>query len=220
MAFAFEEVLGPALKHAPDGSLLGNGMNPLRYDAVLPTRKEAAENLGRFSQRPRQRRQFRGLPGQKYPVAVIPGGTMVSALPGSAHDGFLFPSSRGRALHVRNVRRVWFTAAAVAAGVPGLTPHERRQPQSALPFGPQSRCSRFSGCSGTVSPASPWMPTRTCLTRISMLWRTRSRAADLRRLGTHCGPTRVSPASCQSLQHSDLRLLLCPRDDSNVRHPL
>ena len=92
---------------------------------------------------------------------------LVSAVTGRAHDEFLFPSSRGRALHVRNVRRVRFTAAAVAAGVPGLTPHERRQPQSALPFGPQSRCSRFSGCSDTVSPASPWMPTRTCLTRIS-----------------------------------------------------
>ncbi|HET7306001.1 MAG TPA: tyrosine-type recombinase/integrase, partial [Segeticoccus sp.] len=44
----------------------------------------------------------------------------------------LFGSERGGPLRVRNMRRDWFDAAAVAAGVPGLTPHELRHTAASM----------------------------------------------------------------------------------------
>ncbi|GAA4889612.1 site-specific integrase [Tessaracoccus lubricantis] len=47
-------------------------------------------------------------------------------------NDLLFPSARGGVLRVRNLRRGWFDAAAVAAGVEGLTPHELRHTAASL----------------------------------------------------------------------------------------
>lgn len=41
-------ILGPVLEHEPDSLLSHLGINLLRHDAILSTRKEAASNLGRF----------------------------------------------------------------------------------------------------------------------------------------------------------------------------
>ncbi|MFT4235779.1 MAG: hypothetical protein QM607_12380, partial [Microbacterium sp.] len=44
-------ILGTVFPHEPDGSLLERGINLLRHDAILPTRKDAASNLRRFISR-------------------------------------------------------------------------------------------------------------------------------------------------------------------------
>ena len=42
-------ILGPMLKHEPDGSLSESGINLLRHDAIFSTQKETASNPGRFA---------------------------------------------------------------------------------------------------------------------------------------------------------------------------
>jgi hypothetical protein len=42
-------VLGPVLEDEPHGSLTHLGIDLLRHDAILPTRKDAASNPGRFN---------------------------------------------------------------------------------------------------------------------------------------------------------------------------
>lgn len=54
------------------------------------------------------------------------------AVKGKARDELLFPAPGGGALRVRNMRRDWFDAAATAAGVGGLTPHELRHTAASL----------------------------------------------------------------------------------------
>ena len=51
---------------------------------------------------------------------------------GRGQGELLFPAPRGGPLRVRNMRRDWFDAAAVEAGVPGLTPHELRHTAASL----------------------------------------------------------------------------------------
>lgn len=58
--------------------------------------------------------------------------SMVSIVTGRHPDEYLFQSPRGGVLRVRNMRRAWFDAAAVTAGVPGLTPHELRHTAASL----------------------------------------------------------------------------------------
>lgn len=53
-------------------------------------------------------------------------------LEGLAEDDLVFPAVRGGALRVRVMRRGWFDAAATAAGVEGLTPHELRHTAASL----------------------------------------------------------------------------------------
>ncbi|MGB6006309.1 MAG: tyrosine-type recombinase/integrase [Ornithinimicrobium sp.] len=53
-------------------------------------------------------------------------------LTGRDDDHPVFSSRQGGVLRVRNMRRDWFDAAAVSAGVPGLTPHELRHTAASL----------------------------------------------------------------------------------------
>ena len=53
-------------------------------------------------------------------------------LAGRPEDAFVFPSSTGGPTRVNSARRAWFDSAAVAAGVPGLTPHELRHTAASL----------------------------------------------------------------------------------------
>lgn len=57
---------------------------------------------------------------------------LAARLTGRGTDDPVFGSRRGGVLRVRNMRRDWFDAAAVAAGVPGLTPHELRHTAASL----------------------------------------------------------------------------------------
>lgn len=54
------------------------------------------------------------------------------ALAAMGADDMVFASRLGTPLRVQNVRRGWFDRAAVAAGVPGLTPHELRHTAASL----------------------------------------------------------------------------------------
>jgi integrase len=51
---------------------------------------------------------------------------------GKDREAVLFPSHRGEPLSHRAERRAWFTGAAEAIGVPGLTPHELRHTAASL----------------------------------------------------------------------------------------
>jgi integrase len=57
---------------------------------------------------------------------------LAARLNGLDPDGLVFPGERGGVLRVRVMRRSWFDAAAIAAGVPGLTPHELRHTAASL----------------------------------------------------------------------------------------
>lgn len=57
---------------------------------------------------------------------------LAQAIVGTSPDDLVFPSRVGTPLRVQNVRRGWFDRAAVAAGVPGLTPHELRHTAASL----------------------------------------------------------------------------------------
>jgi integrase len=54
-------------------------------------------------------------------------------LAGKAENDLVFTTQTGKALRNLNWRRDHFDRAATEAGLPGLTPHELRQPQRALP---------------------------------------------------------------------------------------
>jgi integrase len=53
-------------------------------------------------------------------------------LAGKAPEELAFTTRHGAVLRVRGARRSWFDRAAVAAGVPGLTPHELRHTAASL----------------------------------------------------------------------------------------
>jgi integrase len=53
-------------------------------------------------------------------------------LPAGDPDALVFTGWRGSVLRTKGMRRSWFDAAAVAAGVPGLTPHELRHTAASL----------------------------------------------------------------------------------------
>lgn len=55
-----------------------------------------------------------------------------AAVAGKGPEDLVFPAPGGGALRVRNMRRDWFDAAAVRAGVGGLTPHELRHTAASL----------------------------------------------------------------------------------------
>lgn len=57
---------------------------------------------------------------------------LAARMVGASGDDLVFPAPRGGALRVRNMRRSWFDAAAVEAGVEGLTPHELRHTAASL----------------------------------------------------------------------------------------
>ena len=72
-------------------------------------------------------RQRRSVPYPGFLAASI-----AELVAGLGPDDLLFQAPRGGVLRVRNMRRDWFDAAAVAAGVPGLTPHELRHTAASL----------------------------------------------------------------------------------------
>jgi integrase len=53
-------------------------------------------------------------------------------LAGKSPDDLVFTAVEGGVLRNRNARRAWFNQAAVAIGVPNLTPHERRHTAASL----------------------------------------------------------------------------------------
>ncbi|HET8600048.1 MAG TPA: site-specific integrase [Segeticoccus sp.] len=57
---------------------------------------------------------------------------LAARLADKAAGELLFGSERGGPLRVRNMRRDWFDAATVRAGVPGLTPHELRHTAASM----------------------------------------------------------------------------------------
>ncbi len=57
---------------------------------------------------------------------------MKERVAGRSDDAEVFTSSQGAVLRVRNMRRDWFDAAAKAAGLGGLTPHELRHTAASL----------------------------------------------------------------------------------------
>ncbi|WP_218720757.1 site-specific integrase [Nocardia sp. MH4] len=57
---------------------------------------------------------------------------LTQRLAGRSADAEVFTSSQGAVLRVRNMRRDWFDAAAKAAGLEGLTPHELRHTAASL----------------------------------------------------------------------------------------
>jgi integrase len=57
---------------------------------------------------------------------------LAQAITGKSPDDLMFASRVGTPLRVQNVRRGWYDRAAVAAGVPGLTPHELRHTAASL----------------------------------------------------------------------------------------
>ncbi len=57
---------------------------------------------------------------------------LAARMAGRDSDDPVVASSRGGVLRVRNMRRDWFDAAAVSAGVAGLTPHELRHTAASL----------------------------------------------------------------------------------------
>ena len=57
---------------------------------------------------------------------------IAAAMRGKGPEDLLFPAPGGGVLRVRNMRRGWFDAAAEAAGVKGLTPHEMRHTAASL----------------------------------------------------------------------------------------
>lgn len=59
-------------------------------------------------------------------------GEVCAAMKGKGPEDLLFPSPGGGVLRLRNMRRDWFDAAATAAGVDGLTPHELRHTAASL----------------------------------------------------------------------------------------
>lgn len=62
-------------------------------------------------------------------------GALEDAIHGRPADDLLFPATGGQPMRVRNARRDWFDAAATAAGIPGLTPHELRHTAASLAVG-------------------------------------------------------------------------------------
>jgi integrase len=70
-------------------------------------------------------------------------------LAGRAPDEFVFPSQVGTAMRVDNFRRNWFHRAAVAAGLPGLAPHELRHTAASLASPPEPPSRGCSPCSDT-----------------------------------------------------------------------
>lgn len=66
------------------------------------------------------------------PFPAFLAGAVTAAVEGLGRDDLVFPAPRGGVLRVRGMRRSWFDASAVAAGVPGLTPHELRHTAASL----------------------------------------------------------------------------------------
>ncbi len=66
------------------------------------------------------------------PLPAFLADVLAARLAGRGSDDPVFDSRRGGVLRVRNMRRDWFDAAAAAAGVAGLTPHELRHTAASL----------------------------------------------------------------------------------------
>lgn len=66
------------------------------------------------------------------PIPAFLAADLAELIAGKRPDDLLFTAPGGGVLRNRNARRAWFDQAAVAAGVPGLTPHELRHSAASL----------------------------------------------------------------------------------------